>query len=298
MGFTFMLPLLLACALVSVLGAERAPLAPKLQFRGLQAADFAHPTDLQLTRQLQSNPLIADVIRRVVEPLEKAYVADNLASAVLVGEKQLPRLFASLEQAASTLNVPAPDLYVRQNAVPNAYTLAIRGRKPFIVLHSAIIDLLSEEELQAVLAHELGHLKCEHGVAVTLLNLLMLASESLLRSSALSIPLRSLLLEWQRSAEYSCDRAALLVAQDVQVVASVFMKLAGGKGSSQEMAVDSFIHQAVAYEEISRSGVGRLLSFGRKQMSTHPEPVIRAREIVKWGESPAYAGILARAKNI
>jgi Zn-dependent protease with chaperone function len=67
-----------------------------------------------------------------------------------------------------------------QNPVPNAYTLAIAGRKPFIVVHTALLELLSPAEVQAVLAHELGHLKCDHGVWLTAANVLALGTVSLL----------------------------------------------------------------------------------------------------------------------
>ncbi len=46
-----------------------------------------------------------------------------------------------------------------QHPVPNAMTLAVRSRKPFIVVHTALIELLTPRELQSVLAHELGHLQ-------------------------------------------------------------------------------------------------------------------------------------------
>jgi hypothetical protein len=81
-------------------------------------------------------------------------------------------------------------LYV-QNASPNAYTLAIAGKQPFIMLNTGLLELLNTEELQGVIAHEvrspveqrvlrnvgsphsryvllqLGHLKCDHGVWLT-----------------------------------------------------------------------------------------------------------------------------------
>ena len=41
-----------------------------------------------------------------------------------------------------------PDLYVRQNPLPNAYTLAISGRKPLIVVHTILVELLTRRELQ------------------------------------------------------------------------------------------------------------------------------------------------------
>lgn len=61
------------------------------------------------------------------------------------------------------LGMRAPELYLRQSPVPNAYTLAVQGRRPFVVVHSALAELLNPAELQAVLAHELGHLLCDHG---------------------------------------------------------------------------------------------------------------------------------------
>ena len=51
-------------------------------------------------------------------------------------------------EAAQVLNVEAPDLYVRQNPGPNAYTLAISGKKPFVVVHTGLVELLTRKELQ------------------------------------------------------------------------------------------------------------------------------------------------------
>lgn len=61
---------------------------------------------------------------------------------------QLSDLHGLLVEAAEILNIEAPDLYVRQSPVPNAYTLAISGKKPFIVVHTSLIELLTRQELQ------------------------------------------------------------------------------------------------------------------------------------------------------
>lgn len=61
---------------------------------------------------------------------------------------QLSDLHGLLVEAAEILNIEAPDLYVRQSPIPNAYTLAISGKKPFIVVHTSLIELLTREELQ------------------------------------------------------------------------------------------------------------------------------------------------------
>lgn len=54
-------------------------------------------------------------------------------------------------EAARILNIEAPDLYVRQSPVPNAYTLAVSGKKPFVVIHTSLVELLSRKELQVLI---------------------------------------------------------------------------------------------------------------------------------------------------
>ncbi|GJU43576.1 phospholipase-like protein [Tanacetum coccineum] len=80
---------------------------------------------------------------------------------------------------SAILKIEAPDLYVRQSPVLNAYTLAINGKKPIVVVHTSLIALLSRKELQAILAHELGHLKCSHGVYMTVANTLVVGAYSI-----------------------------------------------------------------------------------------------------------------------
>ena len=66
---------------------------------------------------------------------EQVLLLENVGTSVQVGPTQLPSLHKLLVQAASTLQLAGncPDLYVRQSPTPNAYTLAIAGRKPFVV---------------------------------------------------------------------------------------------------------------------------------------------------------------------
>ena len=54
-------------------------------------------------------------------------------------------------EAAQILNVDAPDLYVHQSPVPNAYTLAISGKRPFVVIHTSLVELLTRAELQVLI---------------------------------------------------------------------------------------------------------------------------------------------------
>ncbi|KMT11862.1 hypothetical protein BVRB_5g105570 isoform B [Beta vulgaris subsp. vulgaris] len=53
--------------------------------------------------------------------------------------QKLSELHQLMLEAAEILNIEPPDLYVRQNPAPNAYTLAISGKRPFVVVHTSLI---------------------------------------------------------------------------------------------------------------------------------------------------------------
>lgn len=262
---------------------------------GLKADHFRHPLDFQATQALKQFPGLDLMVRNLLGPLaEQFFYLNNIAASVLVGENQLPHLHQLLLDACKTLDLEPPQLYVQQHPVPNAYTFAMRGKQPFIVLHTALIDMLTPEEIQAVIAHELGHLKCEHGVYLTPLNIMILAASLLPNWGAvIAQSLQEQMLEWLRCAEFSCDRAALLATQNPRVVMSVLMKLAGGSPTlAPQLNLDAFIAQARAYDDISNSELGELLKSAQTAQLTHPVPVLRAREIDKWASSQAYQSLL------
>lgn len=261
---------------------------------GLQADQFRHPLDLEATQSLKQLPGLDVLVRMVMAPLaEQVFQVENLATGLQVSDRQLPSLHQALVEACQILDLEVPQLYVRQNPVPNAYTFAMRGQRPFIVIHTALLELLTPAETQAVIAHELGHLKCDHGVYLTLANLIALAASQLPFGEALSQTLQTRLMEWVRCAEFTCDRAALLVAQDPRIVASLLMKLCGGAPSLvQELSVDAFIDQARTYDAISDDALGDAIKQIRTQGLTHPVPVLRAREIDRWASTQDYYALV------
>lgn len=262
---------------------------------GLRSDDFRHPLDLQATQTLKQLPGLDLLVRTLLGPVaEQFFYLENIASSVLVSDQQLPHLHQLLLEACEILDLEPPQLYVRQNPAPNAYTFAMRGKQPFIVLHTSLIELLSPEEIQAVIAHELGHLKCEHSVYLTLANLIVLAAGQLSPwGGALVQNLQNQIMEWVRCAEFSCDRAALLVAQDPRVVASVLMKLAGGSPTlASKLNLDAFLAQARSYEDIGLDDIGRMMKQVQTARLTHPVPVLRAKEVDRWASSQDYQTLL------
>ena len=270
------------------------PLSDKSLLIGLTANHFRHPLDKQATQTLQQLPGLDIAIRSLIGSMgEQFFYLENIASSVLVGPKQLPDLHQLLCEACRVLDLDVPQLYIKQHPVPNAYTFAMRGKQPFIVVHTSLIELLSPDEVQAVLGHELGHLKCDHGLYLTLANLLVLATSQLPFGNVLMQSWQSRIMEWVRCAEFTCDRAALLATQDARTVASVLMKLSGGSPTlSPLLNLDAFIDQARSYDAISESEIGDMLKKVKTDELSHPVPVLRAREIDRWASTPEYHSLL------
>ncbi len=263
---------------------------------GLTADQFRHPLDRQATSRLKQLPGFDFVIRNLLGGVaEQFFYMENISSSILVSDRQLPWLHQCLLDACRVLDLEVPQLYVRQHPVPNAYTMAMRGKQPFIMLHTALIDLLEPEEIQAVIAHELGHLKCEHGVYLTLANLLVLASNQLPLpwGPVVTQGLQSQLMTWVQCAEFSCDRAALLATQDPKITMSVLMKLCGGSPKlAAQLNLNAFIAQARDYDQASQTDLGAALKELQTAQLTHPLPVLRAREIDRWAGTPEYQNLV------
>lgn len=274
----------------------------RVRFPQLRATRFQHPIDIQATRALRRLSVLEPVLRAALVAAESAMILDGLATGVQVTEKQLPHIHNMLVQACRVLDMPVPDLYIKQSPVPNAYTLAVQGKRPFIVVHSALLELLDNDEVQAVLAHECGHLKAEHGLWVTMANLVILLSSGLVGRGlgrALAEIGNAQIMRWLRAAELTCDRAALLVVQDPVVVMSTVMKLAGGSPKyAKELDIESYLAQADQFEKASATRLGRLLSKGMVQGLTHPLPVLRVRELKRWSRSNHFQTLVNQGQPI
>ena len=271
-------------------------LQPKQRLTGLKASQFRHPLDLEATQSLQQLPGLDLLVRTVLGGVaEQFFYMENIATSIRVSDRQLPDLHASLVEACEILDLDVPHLYIKQNPVPNAYTMAIRGQQPFIVVHTALLDLLNPEEIQAVIAHELGHLKCEHGTYLTLANLLLMATNLLPWGGLVTQGLQEQMMRWVRSAELTCDRAALLATQDPRIIMSVLMKLTGGSPKlAMQLNLDAFIDQARDYDLASQSDMGRAFRQMQTAQLSHPLPVLRAREVDRWAKSSDYQSLLLK----
>jgi Zn-dependent protease with chaperone function len=196
-------------------------------------------------------------------------------------------------EAGATLDVrKLPELYVTNSPIWNAMTIGMD--KPFIVVNSALIQGMDEEELRFVLGHELGHAQSGHALYQSLLLWLMRLTGALNWMPIGALGLRAIIAalhEWSRKAELSGDRAGLLAAQDPAVALRVQMKLASG-GQLGELDTTTFLAQGTEYESAGdlRDSVLKLLLL---EAQSHPMAVIRAHELRRWVDEGEYTTIVS-----
>jgi Zn-dependent protease with chaperone function len=273
---------------------ENRPARSRVVLRNVSSRTWEHPADrgaLVALRKLKGFDTVVKMMSGLIN--ERAVRLLYLGSAIRVDDRQFPVLARALNEACTTLDAQTvPELFVQSDPYFNAMTIGMD--RPIIVVNSAMVDLVDEEEMRWVLAHELGHALSGHAVYRTIL-LRMLSLSGLLRAIPLGgIGLRVIvaaLMEWVRKSELSADRAGLLATQDPGVAYRALMKMSSG-GHLADLDQTSFFEQGAEYDAAVdlRDSVLKLLLIERR---SHPMPVSRASELRRWVDSGAYTAILA-----
>ena len=91
------------------------------------------------------------------------FFSDKIALAVYraqpVTREQLPRAYEVVERLTSRAGIPMPKIYVIPTDSPNAFATGRNPKHASVAVTNGILQLLTDEELEGVLAHELGHVR-------------------------------------------------------------------------------------------------------------------------------------------
>ena len=108
----------------------------------------------------QRGMAIALVVAAVMNFVSYFY-SDKLALAAYraqpVTREQLPRVYQIVERLTQKSNLPMPKIYVLPSDSPNAFATGRNPQHASVAVTQGILNLLTDEELEGVLAHELGH---------------------------------------------------------------------------------------------------------------------------------------------
>jgi Zn-dependent protease with chaperone function len=268
--------------------------------KGLTADAFVSDSDRWALDKLKKVPLLPLVIRKFYElGIDRWLYCLNMSMAVRCGPNQYPTLYNILRESSHILDMPEPELYITNNPFPNAFAGGVE--RPYITLRSSIVDTMSDEQLYHLIGHELGHIKANHvlyfSVASVLLPLLdLLGKRTFGASDVATYALILALYEWSRQAEFSADRAGLLVSQDLELSQMAMLSLTAGPNRlREEMSLPAFMDQARAYQDADTlDQLGKVVLFLMMGKTyTHPMPVHRAQELERWQQSGAYEVIMS-----
>jgi heat shock protein HtpX len=109
------------------------------------------------------NGMILAFVISVAMNFTAYFYSDKIALAMYkaqpVTREQLPRAYAVVERLAAKDGIPVPKIYVIPTESPNAFATGRNPQHASVAVTHGILGLLDDEELEGVLAHELGHVK-------------------------------------------------------------------------------------------------------------------------------------------
>lgn len=111
------------------------------------------------------------------------FTADKIALAVNgaqeVDKASAPRLYRIVENIAITDGLPTPKVYIMDDPAPNAFATGRDPQHSVVCATSGLLDIMSDTELEGVIAHEMGHVK-NYDIRVMMIAFAMVTAISLL----------------------------------------------------------------------------------------------------------------------
>jgi len=109
------------------------------------------------------NGMIIALIFAAVLNFVSYFYSDKLALAMYraqpVTREELPRAYQIVERLTQKIGIPMPKMYVIPTDSPNAFATGRNPEHASVAMTQGILNLLTDEELEGVLAHELGHVR-------------------------------------------------------------------------------------------------------------------------------------------
>ena len=218
---------------------------------------------------------------------EMQWYGENIASSIRLSPLQLPEIYKHLPPICERVGIEEPELYLKMDPKPNAWTYG--DTRVFITLTSGLIDTLDDEELDAVIAHECGHIICRHTMYRTFERMFwknMSQNEPRDTDSILKIAY----LYWARKAELSCDRLASIITSP-DIALRMMARFAGGpKSITSKINMEEWAKQADIYDDLYKNNNlwNKALLLDNTMGLDHPFWAVRVREVLDWSKTKEY----------
>ena len=169
-----------------------------------------------------------------------------------VSEHEAPELHSIVSELAQNAGIPKPKVAIVENSTPNAFATGRNPKNAVVAVTTGILNLLSRDELEGVIAHELGHVKNRDilisAVAATVAGAIILIAdyarffaifggggedtEGLIAVIAMSIlaPIAAMIVQLaiSRTREYKADESGARISGKPWALADALRKLQMG----------------------------------------------------------------------
>lgn len=257
----------------------------------MNVANFIHPDDAATLNALKNIPALPTIMEKIFQyGYDEISWSENITTNLRLSETQMPEVYNHLPPICKQLGIPIPELYLQMTPFPNAWTSG--QKKVYIVLTLGLVRRFKDEELDAVLAHECGHILCQHVLYQTLANAMFSIGDSLMDSfvgqigSAALKPVKQALAAWSRASELSADRVACMITS-ADIMTKVLAKLERiPQYILDNMDYKAWASQGADYEALkSGSSWNKIVRWLANTDMDHPFSPVRAYEAMKWEES-------------
>lgn len=153
-----------------------------------------------------------------------------LASSLNVRHSDIAWLKDWADEIATDINMPLLEIFIVQEPYLNAFAFGFM--KPYcIVLHSATIERLTDDELRAVVCHEMAHIKYKHtNISVYLAPLSALPVFGVMISWLFGF--------WSRRAELTADRMAVAYLRKPELMFQALLKIHMGPDVAKRASIE------------------------------------------------------------
>ncbi len=265
-----------------------------------KSGDFIHPLDKIARQQLEGIPLLQPAVRQYLKVMgEKQWRAMLLANAIRLGPRQVPEVYRYLPPICEKFGIDEPELFIMRGD-SNAFTVG--HTKTVIVLYDQLLEDLNDDEIRAVIAHECGHIVCEHILYRQMTHALIGTTNALSMftgpvgglAKVASAPLQMAIMTWYRKSELSADRAAAVYLASPDPLQRALFHMTGvPKWFTGTVSYPDFVAQTQEFDMLAEQGKwGAILTRRIDNASTHPNPAIRFRELTSWAETREYHALL------
>ena len=234
-----------------------------------------------LTQQIYA-ALHGELVEKIISLSSFDQSSHGLRSAMeghsfKVEKRLMSHLYDLLYGVKEKLGFADPvDFYITGDSTVNAWTIAAaREGEPHIVnINSALINLMTDDELRFVVGHELGHLMNRNTEMLRLINFVFP------RGTVPPLVLQYKIRLWEQLSELTADRYGYMAVENLEACLSAFFKMTSGLDITKiDMQVEAYLEENLKHLEyfISDKGLSR---------DTHPVNPIRVQSLNLYATCP------------